>query len=54
MTPDEAKSADTWEWLDKAAGDLASARVLIDAGHLSNALFHSQQAGEKAMKAFLT
>jgi HEPN domain-containing protein len=38
----------------KAEDDLASARVLVEAGHLTNALFFCQQAAEKSLKAFLT
>jgi HEPN domain-containing protein len=54
MTPVEARARETREWLDKAGEDLASARVLIDSGHVSNALFFCQQAAEKSLKAFLT
>lgn len=43
-------------WMKKAEDDLRSARVVIDAKPplIESALFHSQQAVEKAMKAFLT
>jgi len=43
-------------WLRKAADDLRSARVDLDADPplVEDALFHCQQAAEKAMKAFLT
>jgi HEPN domain-containing protein len=54
MTPVEARDRETREWLDKAGEDLASARVLIDCGHIGNALFFCQQAAEKSLKAFLT
>lgn len=42
-------------WLTKAANDLKSAQVLrADAeGPLDTAIYHCQQAGEKAVKAFL-
>ncbi len=42
-------------WLEKARGDLAAARVLIDhrPAILDAACFHCQQSGEKALKAFL-
>ncbi len=42
-------------WLTKAASDLKSARVLSadPAGLLDTAIYHCQQAGEKAVKAFL-
>ena len=42
-------------WLQKADNDLRGARVDLDARPplVEDALFHSQQAAEKAMKAFL-
>jgi HEPN domain-containing protein len=42
-------------WLTKAANDLRSARILGGApdGPLDSAVFHCQQAAEKAVKAFL-
>jgi HEPN domain-containing protein len=48
---DEVKS-----WLTKAQRDLASARKLAsgDEPILDTAIYHCQQAAEKAMKAFLT
>jgi len=36
-----------------AERDLASARVLVEAGELANALFHCQQAIEKTLKAVI-
>ena len=54
MTPHEARMAETREWLARVSEDIASARVLADAGHPSNALFFCQQAAEKSLKAFLT
>ena len=54
MNPSNARRQEADEWLSKAAEDLASARVLIDAGHPSTALFHCQQCAEKSLKAFLT
>ena len=54
MTPDEARLREVKEWLNKASGDLASARVLAGVNHLANALFHCQQAAEKSLKGFLT
>ena len=54
MNPHDARARETQEWLGKAREDLASARVLIDAGHLTNALFLCQQAAEKSIKGFLT
>ena len=43
-------------WLDKAANDLRGARIDMQAAPslIEDALFHCQQAAEKAMKAFLT
>jgi HEPN domain-containing protein len=42
-------------WLTKAATDLRSARVLgsVEDAPLDTAIYHCQQAAEKAMKAFL-
>ena len=54
MKPHEAKARETREWLDKAAEDLAMARVLIDTNHSAGALFFCQQTAEKSLKAFLT
>lgn len=42
------------EWLEKAAKDLAAARLLAtDESLWEGACFHCQQAAEKALKAFL-
>ena len=41
------------KWLKKSADDLASAQILLDAGQLANSCYHSQQAGEKALKGYL-
>lgn len=49
MSLDPALVADTREWLRRAADDLRAAPPL-----LADALFHCQQAVEKAFKAFLT
>lgn len=41
-------------WIDKAESDLAAARICLEAGvALSNVCFHSQQAAEKSLKAYL-
>lgn len=40
-------------WLSTAEGDLAGARVLLNASRFNLAAFHSQQAAEKALKAVL-
>ena len=52
---DEATLSLAREWLAKAAGDLASARKLAAEPDpiLDTAIYHCQQAGEKAVKAFL-
>lgn len=56
MQPDPVRAADTQAWLEKAAMDLRSAEA--DLGVVppivGDALFHCQQAIEKALKAFLT
>ena len=53
--PDEIRQA-VQAWLRKAENDLRGARVDLDAEPplIEDALFHCQQAAEKAMKAFLT
>jgi HEPN domain-containing protein len=42
-------------WLEKAERDLASAARLLDGTppYLDTAVYHCQQAGEKALKVFL-
>ena len=42
------------EWLKKAERDLKAADVLLREGIYDYSLFHSQQAVEKYLKAFLT
>jgi len=57
MQPDRALEAITRQWLGHARDDLALARSALKEGSapfLRDALFHSQQAAEKALKAFLT
>lgn len=50
---------DAWDpsrgWLAKARNDLASAKLLASAAHplRDTAIYHCQQAGEKALKALL-
>ena len=48
--PDEVKA-----WLQKAAHDVLSARILLepDSPVVATACFHGQQGVEKALKAFL-
>lgn len=38
-------------WLKTARGDLEAAKILMSGGKYAHACFHSQQAGEKAVKA---
>ena len=56
MPPDRVRLADTRAWLAKAADDLRGAELDLSAERplLGDALFHCQQAAEKALKAFLT
>jgi HEPN domain-containing protein len=56
MPPDPVRLADTRAWLGRAETDLRSARADLAAAPpiLGDALFHCQQAVEKALKAFLT
>jgi HEPN domain-containing protein len=53
---DEAKRELVQSWLRKAQHDLASARKLAAApdAYLDTAVYHCQQAAEKAVKGFLT
>ena len=55
MSPEAGRAAEAREWLSKAALDLRGARVDLaaDPPLLEDALFHCQQAVEKALKAFL-
>jgi HEPN domain-containing protein len=55
MQHDPALVEDTRAWLTKALSDLLAAEHLIAAAPhlLTSSVFHSQQAGEKALKAFL-
>ena len=52
---DEKTTATTKAWITKARNDLDTARLIADspAGHLDAAIYHCQQAAEKAVKAFL-
>lgn len=52
---DEAKFNSTKSWLIKARNDLASAKKLAGKPEpcLDTAIYHCQQTGEKALKAFL-
>ena len=52
----EEKCAEIQQWLLKSLHDLGSARRLMqgDEPYLDTAVYHCQQAAEKALKAFLT
>jgi HEPN domain-containing protein len=54
MTPDQLRLEETRAWLDHARRDLRAARLLTAGDAHAEALFHCQQAVEKALKAFLT
>ena len=56
MQPDSVHTQDTQEWFLKAARDLRRVDILLQADppDPEGALFHSQQAAEKALKGFLT
>lgn len=41
------------KWLLKANNDLSAAKILSEANCLDVAIYHTQQAGEKALKGFL-
>ena len=55
MSPDTERAAEVREWLAKVALDLRAARIDLAATPplVEDALFHCQQAIEKAFKAFL-
>ena len=46
-------SRDAQAWLEQAEHDLAAARDSLAAGHFEWVCFQSQQAAEKALKAYL-
>jgi len=56
MQPDDTRTADARAWLAKTRQDLRRTEILLAAtpADVEGALFHSQQAAEKALKAFLT
>ena len=47
----EKNRVEASRWLTTGDEDLTTAKVLLQAGRYAHACFHSQQAGEKAMKA---
>lgn len=55
MSLDPQRVAEARDWLLRSLADLESAAVLLDSmpSHPDTALFHAQQAAEKAWKAFL-
>jgi HEPN domain-containing protein len=53
MTAEELLLDETHAWLVRARNDLEAARLMIGAQLYAEALFHCQQAAEKALKAFL-
>ncbi len=55
MPHDPVRVADTRAWLAKAASDLRAGAHALTAGppFAADALFHAQQAAEKALKALL-
>jgi HEPN domain-containing protein len=55
MASDAARVADTRGWLRRAAADLRGADIDLaaDPPLIGDAVFHCQQAAEKALKAFL-
>src|ERR1035438_1716031 len=56
MPRDEVLAGDTRAWLEQAGEDLRRVEILLAATppDVEGALFHSQQAAEKALKGFLT
>ena len=54
MSPGEVLASETREWLVRARGDLDACAALMAAELPREALFHTQQCAEKAMKALLT
>jgi HEPN domain-containing protein len=53
MTPGELLRKEAAKWLQQAAKDRNAAEALLKV-EPSRSVFHSQQAAEKALKAFLT
>ena len=56
MSPDPTRLADTKAWLTKAGQDLRRVEILLgtEPPDVEGALYHCQQAAEKAFKSFLT
>jgi HEPN domain-containing protein len=55
MEPEDTRTGDARAWLAKTRQDLRRVEILLAAGppDVEGALFHCQQAAEKALKAFL-
>ena len=53
IMPTEETIKQTKNWLDRAKRDFEKARDDLERGWLPESCFHSQQASEKALKAFL-
>lgn len=49
----DAKPSDSKDWFAYAENDLKAASVLVDANIIGYALYHIEQASEKALKAYL-
>ena len=56
MSPEAERAAECREWMSKVATDLRGAQIdlAVTPPLLEDALFHCQQAVEKAFKAFPT
>lgn len=51
--PERFPPDDPREWLNRARGNLAKAKVPVSGGYLEDLCFDAQQASEKAIKAVL-
>ena len=51
--PERFPPDDPREWLNRAKGNLAKAKVPVPGGYLEDLCFDAQQASEKAIKALL-
>jgi HEPN domain-containing protein len=47
----EKNRLEAFRWLETAREDVTTSAVLLTAGRFAHSCFHSQQAGEKALKA---
>jgi HEPN domain-containing protein len=56
MQPDPTRIQDTLAWFRKAVQDLRRVEILlaVEPPDIEGALYHSQQAAEKALKGYLT